>query len=310
MKQVFAVGLALCVVLSVLLPEAAWAEGNPRGGVNMAVTLDDLPFVGGVPTGDSRDAAAGRILAIIKKWELPTTGFVVCNRIGRGARKLVPWKDAGVQLASHTNSHPNADKTDPELWEEDVEVCHQRLQKITGDSKTWFRFPYLRRGKTERRRDEAVAFLKKLGHRIAPVSIDTGEYALVKPYVKALDKDDKKLAREIGQAWVDHIVTASRRYRDIGAKLTGDDIEHILLLHANVLAADYLDVLLQRLADEGWSFIPLDQAMKDPVYERKDLFAGPKGPSWLYRIQKDGHLQWAWDDAQVKEMMRRFGGGK
>ena len=36
--------------------------------------------------------------------------------------------------------------------------------------------------------------------------------------------------------------------------------------------------------DEKWSFIPLQEALKDPVYQLPDNYIGTQGISWLERI--------------------------
>jgi len=44
-------------------------------GTPVAVTIDDLPFVGNVRTGDTRAAAIDRIVAQLSAREVPATGF-------------------------------------------------------------------------------------------------------------------------------------------------------------------------------------------------------------------------------------------
>lgn len=159
------------------------------------------------------------------------------------------------------------------------------LQKVDKREDYWFRFPCLHRGRTVERRDAAVRFVEKTGHRVATVSVDNSDYLLVKPYVDALKKGDQEKAREIGRAWVQHIVETVRHFRQVAVERTGRQVKHILLLHANAPAADYLDELLAALEKEGLTFISLEEAMKDPAYSRPDDYAGPSGPSWLYRFK-------------------------
>jgi hypothetical protein len=58
----------------------------------------------------------------------------------------------------------------------------------------------------------------------------------------------------------------------------------VLLIHANALNAEWLDVLLQRLDEIGYAWISLEQALEDPAYGRAaNGYTGAGGISWLHR---------------------------
>ncbi|MFA7227983.1 MAG: hypothetical protein WC061_03025, partial [Melioribacteraceae bacterium] len=65
--------------------------------------------------------------------------------------------------------------------------------------------------------------------------------------------------------------------------LLGRNINHILLVHANTLNADYFDKLCGMLRSAGYEFIALDEALKDEAYKSDDKFTGAGGISWLHR---------------------------
>jgi hypothetical protein len=67
--------------------------------------------------------------------------------------------------------------------------------------------------------------------------------------------------------------------------VVGRPIKHVLLLHMNLLNALYLDELLQRLRSNGWSFISVEEALTDPVYELKYDHAGVRGAGHLDAIK-------------------------
>lgn len=52
----------------------------------------------------------------------------------------------------------------------------------------------------------------------------------------------------------------------------------------NYLNALYLDELLQRLRDTGWSFIPFEEALTDEVYALNYDHAGVRGAGHLDAI--------------------------
>ena len=292
------------LVLLALAPAegAACEEGEL---LEIAVTIDDVPWVGGLGKGDSRQKATERILAALKKHSAPATAFVVCNRMKDDDPRLRAWLDAGMSLANHSNSHPKIDDLELDEWRKDVETCTGRLGKFLGTTPKWFRFPCLQSGKTLEKRAAALKILKDLGHSVAPVSVDTGEYVLVKPYVKALSAGDKPRAAKIGQAYVAHVMAAVRHYREVSRERLGRQIRHILLLHANALAADYLDQLLTELEKEGFSFITFDYAMADPAYALEDDYAGPIGLSWLYRFKPHVTGSWEWDARELERLKKQ-----
>ena len=317
--------LAALVAVATLWCAAALADAPP---LSLAVTIDDLPWVGPVAPGDSMEAGNRRILAALAEHHVAATGFVVCDR---GAEAVLRgWLTAGHTLGNHTSTHRAVDAVTEEVWEQDVVRCQATLDRLASsaadaggmggtataggevDGTTpverarWFRFPYLRTGRTPERREAAHATLARLGLREAPVSVDTSEWALAKPYVDALAAKKAALAASIGEAYVDHMMRAVRRYQGVAEARAGRPIPHVLLLHANALAADHLGELLSRLEAAGARFVPLEVALADPIYGGPDGYAGPVGPSWLLRMAPADLEGWRWDEGQREGLERRF----
>ena len=284
-------------------PPAAAPDRSPSA-FDIAITLDDLPFVNRLGPGDARDRATARILAALARHHVPATGFVVCGRAGR--ELLAQWIDAGFELGNHSMTHPHLDRLDLETFRREVCDCRDTLTALTGKRPRWFRYPFLQEGRTLGRRDSALAIVRACGQDIGQVSVDTGEWALVTPYADALDAGDRERAARIGQAYVDHLMAAIRHYRAIAAQRAGRDIGYVLLLHANALAADHLDALLTEIEKEGARFVSLADALADPIYQEPDAYAGPIGLSWLYRFAPAVDSLWTWDDEQVVSMQERF----
>jgi hypothetical protein len=65
----------------------------------------------------------------------------------------------------------------------------------------------------------------------------------------------------------------------------GRAVKQVLLLHMNYLNSLYLDALLQRFRDHGWSFITFEQALKDDVYRMKYDYVGVQGAGHLDAIK-------------------------
>lgn len=167
----------------------------------VAVTIDDLPFLGEVGPGDSVSAATDRMLAALRKHQAPATGFVVCHRVKEGAPLLNRWLKAGLELGNHSSTHQHIDRMDLDAWERDVGQCKARIEEIAGRPARWFRYPFLQRGATPGLRDEGAARLARLGQEVATVSVDTGEWVLARPYVEALKAGDRARAIHLTAWW-------------------------------------------------------------------------------------------------------------
>lgn len=273
---------------------------SPAGDLPaLAMTIDDLPWVGPLPPGWDRLEGTARIMAGLEAHEAPATGFVNCGRVPPDAPVLRLWLEAGHTLGNHTSEHLDLNTADPAAWAEGVRECDAFLRELTGQASLHFRYPYLHRGPTAERRSAGREAVEGLGSVVAPVSIDTGDWILVSAYVEALRAGDAQRADEIATAYLDHVVRAASHYREVARERVDRDIAHILLLHANALLGDHLDALLARLRDEGFRFIRLEEALADPVYALEDDYVGPGGLSWLYRIPPATPEAAAWDDAEA-----------
>jgi peptidoglycan-N-acetylglucosamine deacetylase len=269
---------------------------------SVAITVDDLPWVGSLPPGMTRLEATDAILAALDAHGVEATAFVNCDRVPAGAPVLRRWLDAGHRLGNHTSGHLDLNVADPAAWAADVRSCDAFLRDLTGEPSLTFRYPYLRRGHTPERYRAGRAVIDEVGNTIAPVTIDTGDWILVAAYVDAVRAGDQSRADAIVDAYLDHMVRAARHYRAVARERLGRDVRHILLVHANALLAHHLDTLLGRLAADGFHFIPLDLALQDPVYQLPDDYLGRDGLSWLYRIPPAMPGGAEWDRAEAARL--------
>lgn len=297
---------ALVVALWVM-GQAGWVGADDR--VRLAVTLDDLPFVGPTAPGEGRTAAVDRILAAAAVREVPLAGFVTCRNEAGEPGALARWVDAGVTLGNHSWSHRSLDDLGLEAWRADIARCQEMLEAAAGGAVRYFRYPFLHTGRERGLRDAGFAALDELRLVRAPVTVDTSEWVLVRPYAAALSAGDLALAEEIGDAYVAHVRTAAKRAVRVAAELGVPDAPQVLLLHANLVATDRLGELLDGLAADGFRFVPLADALADPLYGRQDHWVGGIGLSWLYRVDPkvDADRRWTWDAAQEHGLAVRFG---
>ncbi len=72
-------------------------------------------------------------------------------------------------------------------------------------------------------------------------------------------------------------------YESQSEMLFDRNISHVLLVHANELNSDWFSVLADSIAEKGYEFISLDEALRDPAYASPDNFTGSGGITWLHR---------------------------
>jgi peptidoglycan/xylan/chitin deacetylase (PgdA/CDA1 family) len=254
----------------------------------IAITIDDLPWAGGLLPNDTREAATKRLLATLTKYNTRAFGFVTCKNISEGEELLSLWLQAGFSLGNHTQSHRAIDNMPLDEWLTDVTICEEKITAITKTKPVWFRYPQLRMGKTIELRDQGREALSKMGYKIAHVTVDTSEWLLTNAYQKAL-------------------MAAVHHYEEVAQEKLGRSMPQVLLLHANALAADHLGVVLDALQREGYEFISFEEAMNDPAYELSDDYAGVWGVSWLNRIAPVAVDAAEWDKQEIAKIKARFG---
>lgn len=287
-----------------LLALGAIAASPATAQTRVAVTIDDLPWVGVRPGGDAV-AGTEMLLAALENRGVRATGFVICDHTEAGAPVLRAWLDAGMELGNHTAAHRDLNRgMGP--WLADARRCDDDLASITGRHGGWFRFPYLRQGPDLATRDAVAAALDSLGYRTAHVTIDNSEWVLAAAYGRAMRDGDAARMRVIGEAYVAHMLEALDHFDRLAREKFGRPIPHVLLLHANALNADWLGAVLDAYADAGCEFVDLSEALADPVYALPDDYAGPRGLSWVYRARPLSPEN-PWDVGTENELQARFG---
>jgi peptidoglycan/xylan/chitin deacetylase (PgdA/CDA1 family) len=274
---------------------------------SMAVTIDDLPWIGAVRPGGTRLEAQQSLATALATRGVPALGFVNCDRVPAGEAMLQPWMDAGLDLGNHSAAHLDLNDAPLERWLSDVVSCHERVRDITGADEVWFRFPYLHQGPDAERQGAAVAMLEEIGSSTAHVTIDNSDWILAVAYGNAVNSGDSARAAAIGEAFVDHIIRATEHYQGVARQKVGRDVPHVLLLHANLLVADHIERLLDRLETEhGFRFITVEDAHRDPIYDLRDDYTGEDGLSWLYRMEPATPEMAEWDDAEAARLRERW----
>ena len=280
--------LLLVVVLTTAI-NLALAQSSRR----IAITIDDLPVVSTRIDLKNRQKITRKLLTQIRNERLPVIGFVNENKLYNGDKLdgqqvdlLRSWLEAGLELGNHTYSHRSLNTISLDDYEADFlrgETVTKKLLSERGQTIRYFRHPFLQTGRTIEIKDNFGRFLDSHGYRIAPVSIDNGDYIFSRAYDNAYDKGDKALMRKVGAAYVPYMESKLEYWERQSTRLFNREINQILLVHANFINSDHLTDLIKMFRRRGYEIIDLDTALNDEAYRLPDEYTGASGISWLHR---------------------------
>lgn len=258
----------------------------------VAITVDDLPYVGGgTALSDARrvtDAMTGA-LAIRG---MPASGFVTGERVmveGEVEERmelLRDWVRAGATLENHSYSHQSFHDWPAWRYRDDVvkgQLLPARIAAEFGDTVRFYRHPFNHAGMTVEIRQQFAYFLARRGLQVAPFTVEHGDYLFNRLYVTARAAGDTAAMRRVGKAYLDQLDLAFGFMEELAAETFGRAIPQVFLIHANDINADYLAAMLDRIQVRGYRFVSLARAVEDPAYATPDGYTGTAGVSWLHR---------------------------
>lgn len=270
------------------------ANSAQKTGREVAVTFDDLPASYGDGDLQRLTAITKRLLDSIKRNNVPAIGFVNeaklhrPNQIKERTALLQRWLDAGLDLGNHTYSHIAIDQVPLSAYQEDVirgETVIRSLLAEKGRKLKYFRHTQLRTGPTPEYKKGLEQFLASRGYTIAPVTIDNNDFMFAAVYGEAKMRGDTATMKRVADAYVPYMESVFEFFEKLSVDFLGYEVKQTLLLHANDLNADHFDDLARMMRKRGYSFITLDEALKDKAYQLPDAL-DKKGLSWIHRWMK------------------------
>lgn len=264
-----------------------------------------------------------RLIAGLVRAYAPATAFVITQGVEQagtvGERSVQLWLDAGFDLGSHSDSHPNFAAMSTDQMESDVARADSMLRPLlaaNGRKLQIFRFPYNDTGDTQAKHDDFAAYLKAHGYQVATCIIDTSDYAFAAAYARAVGSSDSTMAGRIRHEYLSYSATEIDFYAALNRRVLGYEPPEVMLIHDSLLNADSIDEFLSLFSRRGYRFVNLAEAQHDPAYAISDSYITKYGMMWGYRWAKErnlGHLgmsesdppQWVTDYAAGKPIMEQ-----
>ncbi len=267
----------------------------------VALTFDDLPAAGALPAGGSRAEIAATLSSELSANHMAGTyGFVNAVKLENSPdaqKALHIWVDAGMNIGSHTWSHPGltsvpAFKTLPvEQYVADVARNEPALQEYAQlRDWRWFRYPFLQEGDTVEKRRTVRAWLHDHGYRVAEVSLDFEDYAWNDAYSRCAATNNTVAIDWLKQSYLETATEYIQLGREEQLVAFGHEIPNVMLLHATAFTTLMLPDLLQLLRSQGFSFEGLAQVENDHAYSLDPDAGLPYGGTLPDQFMDSRHL--------------------
>jgi peptidoglycan/xylan/chitin deacetylase (PgdA/CDA1 family) len=259
---------------------------QPCVAQKVAITFDDLPLNGDLPPGVTRVQIASDTLALLKTRHLPAAyGFINAKKLegnADAAEALKIWA-AAEPVGNHTYAHLNLSQNDAEAFEREIDENEPVLELLAGKEADWhwLRYPFLHEGDTVEKRRAVRAYLQAHGYRVAQVTLDWEDYLWNSAYARCAAKNDAPSIAWLKSSYLEVESSYLDLDRELARLVYGHEINHVLLLHLSAFSSTILPDAFDLMRKKGFTFVTLQEAESDPVYEGDPDIGSPHGGTLL-----------------------------
>lgn len=268
----------------------------------IAITIDDVPSTRKferrnfqTPFLNQLDSLGIPATIFINEGTLYNTDYVSKN-----FDLLNRWIESEyITPGNHTFSHLRYSAVGYKKFVADIEkgeAITRELAKKHGKSLKYFRFPYNDLGADSLQQVQIQTYLNEKGYVSTPFTVESSDWVFNALYEHYLKKNDLLKAKEIANEYINTTLACFSYFDSLAIARYNRPIHQIYLCHDNSLNADYFSILVEKLKERGHTFITLDEAMQDKVYQQKNNYSKKWGISWFYR--------WMNDETEMKKLMR------
>lgn len=253
------------------------------------------------------------ILTTLHQNQIKAILFPSLSKIGyeQGLALVSEWGNQGHRIGNHSDLHQNLNHDEVTLasYLDNMQYGENRFKLLQG----WgarYRFPFLKEGNTQQKRDGVRQWLDQHHYQSGAVSIDASDWYYNQLFLKYQKEQDQVSLAKLKQAYIRHLLDRADYYDDLALKTLQRSPRHVLLLHVRAINAAWLGDVITAFQQQGWQFIDSDTAYQDPVYKIQ-LNVLPAGESIIWQIAKIygvADLRYPAEDATYEqENLKRFG---
>jgi peptidoglycan/xylan/chitin deacetylase (PgdA/CDA1 family) len=278
---------------------------------SIAFTFDDGPKVEvGSPLSPSERNTL--LLQQLKDNGIKSALFLTLKNLHDSGFVLVrKWGEERHMIGNHTVTHPffGNSKVTLKNFEQELLGCDSVIRNMPGYTKL-FRFPFLNEGDTKAKRDGFRLFMKSIGYKPAPVSVDASDWYYNSRLLTKLKENPEYNVEPYRKAYLNHLWNRACYYDSLSKQVLGRSVKHILLLHHNTINAMFLGDIINMFNKKGWKVIDAETAFKDPVYKMEPKIL-PAGQSIIWGLAKEKKFKGlrypGEDDTYEKPILDAFG---
>lgn len=263
------------------------------GQLKVAISIDDVPNT----SKYERDCFQSVLLDKLDSLKIPVSIFInegliyKTIHVSENFDLLNRWAQKEyVTLGNHGFSHLRYSEVGIDSFTEEIDEgdsITRQLSKLYNKKLFLFRMPYNDLGKDSLEQSKITDLLESREYLIAPFTIESSDWMFNYLYEYYLRNNKRIEADSIAQTYLEITIDYFAFFDSLALNQYGRRINQIYLCHDNSLNADYFEVLIERLSDKGYSFISIDEALKDDVYTQSNCYNKKWGISWMYRWMKN-----------------------
>lgn len=234
----------------------------------VAITIDDLPFV-----GSSKNFHLDMIINSIKTNDVPATGFVIAGQVEpKNWEMLQKFREAGLGLGNHTLSHLNLNKVNSDTYIQEIAEADRILKPVLSKPK-YFRYPYLAMSGGDKK-SKVLDFLASKHYRVAPITIDSRDFVFNQLLMAVPENKRRNFLKVLKPCYLNFIWQQTLKAEENSH--SKPDQAQILLIHANLLNAYALADIINLYKQNDYTFVSLKDAL--------DTFK--EAPKVLVKVEK------------------------
>lgn len=232
----------------------------------IAITMDDLPFV-----GEGAIFNLNLIIDCIQKNNIPVTGFMIGESVGPKTWPVLErFREVGKSLGNHTYTHPSLDQMDVDTYIQEIARTDHKLQSLITEPK-YFRYPYLAMGKGLKR-EKVLNYLASQNYHVAPVNIDSKDFIFNQQLLAVPEIERREFIKKLEPVYLDYILIQTLNAEQFNRANHFENRAQILLIHANLLNAYLLGDIIELYKELGYRFVSLKEALNTlPSPDRKSI---------------------------------------